>query len=168
MAAAEKKYEAYRKVIDPLLETSASCKITASAKRVGDKIQIQTDVSALKDPGKDVKLRIVLLEETIKFVGGNKLRFHHQVVRAMPGGADGVAVMQPTLSTTNTMDLTDLRKDLTIYLDGYAAELATKNREFPRAARPLDMKTLRIIAFVQDDASKEKEILQAVQVEVAQ
>ena len=30
----------------------------------------------------------------------------------------------------------------------------------------LDLKTLRVIAFVQDDASKEREILQAVQVEI--
>ena len=101
MAGAEKKYEAYRKVIDPLLETSAELQNHRVGKRVGNKIQIQTDVSALKNPGKDVKLRIVLVEETIKFVGSNKLRFHHQVVRTMPGGAGGVALTQPNISTTN-------------------------------------------------------------------
>ncbi len=164
MRLAEQKYLNYCGFVNPLLETAAGCKITASAKRVGDKIQIQTEVSGLKNPGKDMKLRLVLVEETIRFVGGNKLRFHHQVARAMPGGADGVAVVQPQMTTKNEVDVAGVRKDLTAYLDAYAANPA--NRPFPRAARPLGMENLRVIAFVQDDASKERQILQAVQVNV--
>ena len=48
------------------------------------------------------------------------------------------------------------------YLDDYAA---TK-RPFPRIARPMAMDNLRVVAFVQDDATKE--IFQAVQVDVTQ
>jgi hypothetical protein len=162
MADAEKKYQAYRRVIDPLLEMPTTCKIKTSARRMGNDIAIQTEVAGLDNPGKDIKLRLVLVEETIRFVGVNHLRFHHQVVRAMPGGADGVAVMNPTLSVYNSVDLKNLRKQLISYLDNYQETM----RPFPQPGRPLDFHGLRVIAFVQDDSTKE--ILQATQVEVVQ
>jgi hypothetical protein len=164
MAAAEKKYNAYRTVIEPLLELpAAACKIGASAKRVGDKIQIKVDVTGMENPGKDMKLRMALVEETVKFVGGNKLRFHHQVVRAMPGTPAGVAVTEATQSWNGSIDLTDLRRQFVTYLDDFAAN----KRAFPREARPMTMDHMRLVAFIQDDASNNKEILQAVQVDVA-
>jgi hypothetical protein len=162
MANAQSKFMAYREIIDPLLDTPATCDIKASAKRVGDKIQITTDVSGLQKSGPDLKLRLVLVEENIRFIGSNKLRFHHQVVRALPGGVEGAPVMGPAFSAKNEVDLGDLRKELTSYLDNYAS---TK-RAFPQPERPLDMHGLRVIAFVQDDATHE--ILQAVQVNVAE
>ena len=135
MAAAEKKFEAYRKVIDPLLEDTAGCKVTASAKRVNDLIQIQADVAGLEKPGQDIKLRFVVVEEDIRFVGSNKLRFHHQVVRAMPGGVGGVALTEATSSTKKELNVTDLRKQLVRYLDNY-------NLTGPRCAVPPDRPTV--------------------------
>lgn len=35
-----------------------------------------------------MKLRVLVVEESVKYTGGNKL-LHHHVVRAMPLGADG-------------------------------------------------------------------------------
>ncbi len=126
--------------------------------REGDKILIETDVRGMANPEK--KLRLVLVEEEIHFVGGNRLRFHHQVVRAFPGGVDGVAVTKKRFSATAEVDLSTLRKGLTDYLDTYAAN----ERPFLRVDRPMDFHGLRVIAFVQDD--KTREILQAVQTEV--
>ena len=130
MRLAEQKYLNYCGFVNPLLETAAGCKITASAKRMATKFRSKPRFTGLKNPGKDMKLRLVLVEETIRFVGGNKLRFHHQVARAMPGGADGVAVVQPRMTTKNEVDVAGVRKDLTAYLDAYAANPA--NRPFPR------------------------------------
>ena len=45
------------------------------------------------------------------------------------------------------------------YLDEFS-----KDRPFPYAIRPLDLKDLKVIALVQND--KTREILQAVQIEV--
>ena len=59
-----------------------------------------------------------------------------------------------------TVDLPELRNTLVAYLDNYTATV----RPFPQPQRPLDLQHLRVIAFVQDDATHE--ILQAVQVEV--
>jgi hypothetical protein len=162
MAAAEKKYATYRAIIDPLLEEPAACKIKATARQVGDKVQIQTNVADLEKPGKDAKLHVLLVEETIRFVGSNKIRFHHQVVRAMPGGAAGVSVMNPAQSVNQEVDLGNLRKQLVGYLDHYEETMRT----FPQVSRPLDFHGLRVIAFVQDDSTNE--IMQAVQVDVVQ
>jgi hypothetical protein len=107
-----------------------------------------------------MKLRLVLVEDHVRFPGGNGLRFHHQVVRAMPGGAAGVSITKETLAAKHEVDLGDLRKHLNTYLDEYAANM----RPFPRLARPLDLGHLRLIAFVQDDETHE--ILQAIQVDV--
>lgn len=103
----------------------------------------------------------MVVEDTIKYVGGNKLRFHHHVVRAMPGGANGVAVKAGSMKHSATADVAAIRKDLVKYLDEYAV----KERPFPYPTiRPLDMKDLKVIAIVQND--KTREILQAVQIEV--
>jgi hypothetical protein len=162
MANAEAKYQTYCEIINPMLDKEATCKVTAQAKRSGDKIHITAGVTGMNSHGKDVKLRLVLVEEHIRYLGGNKLRLHHQVVRDMPGGADGVAVTKATMTMNSEVDLKQLKKELNDFLDDYAAA----KRAFPRVARPMDMHGLRLIAFVQDDTTHE--ILQAVQVNVTE
>jgi hypothetical protein len=157
MANAESKFKQYTGVIDPLLEKSTDAKVTGKANRNGDKIDIAVEVAG--GEGDDMKLRLLVVEENVKYVGGNNLRFHHQVVRAMPDGAEGVAIKDKTFKHTATADLADVRKSLTKYLDDYA-----NNRPFPKPARPMDMKAVRVIALVQND--KTKEIVQALQIEV--
>ena len=158
MANAESKFKQYTGIIDPLLEETTAMKVNGKATRNGDKIDIAVEVAG--GEGDDMKLRLLVVEENVKYVGGNNLRFHHQVVRAMPGGADGVAIKDKTMKHTASADLGDVRKSLTKYLDDYAAN----GRPFPKPNRPMDMKALRVIALVQND--KTKEIVQAVQIEV--
>jgi hypothetical protein len=160
MANAQDKFKTYCDIIDPMLEKEAKCTVRVTAKRHADKIEISAGVDGLAHPGKDVKLRLVLVEEHIRYLGGNKLRLHHQVVRDMPGGADGMTVSKGPAKVT--VNLHDLRKDLNAFLDDYAAT----QRAFPRVARPMDLEGLRVIAFVQDDATHE--ILQAAQVNVTE
>jgi hypothetical protein len=159
MAQSESMYGRYRKVIDPILEQTADTKLTLKATKVGDKIDIKADVADLKDPGEKKRLRFVLVEETIKYVGGNKLRFHHHVVRDLPGGVKGVALNEASSKHSVSVNLTDLKKNLVKYLDE-----AAEKRPFPYADRPLDLKNLKVVAMVQDDETKE--ILQVVQVDV--
>ena len=157
MANAEARFKTLINVIDPMLEKSADVKLAGKASRTGDKIDIGVEVTG--GDGDDMKLRLLVVEEDVKYVGGNGLRFHHQVVRAMPGGADGVAVKDKTFKHTASVDLVEVRKDLTKYLDEFAA-----NRPFPKPERPMEMKALRVIALVQND--KTKEIVQAIQLDV--
>jgi hypothetical protein len=155
-------YNTYRSLVEPILETPAACQVKATAKRVGDKIQIQAEVVGLANPGQDKRLRLVLVEETIRYQGGNGIRFHDHVVRAMPGGAAGKAVTVKAMKTDATVDVVELRESLNTYLDNFVIAKGF----FPRPDRPLDMRNLKVIAFVQDDATTE--ILQAVQTDVVQ
>jgi hypothetical protein len=154
------KYKQYRGIIDELLEKPSAASVTVGASQLNDTITVQADVIKLAAPGENVKLRLLLVEETIRFVGGNRIRFHHQVVRAMPGGFEGKALTEKETRHTATIKLGDLREELTKYLDTYAAE----QRPFPRADRPMAFKNLKVIALVQDD--KTGEIFQAAQADV--
>jgi hypothetical protein len=53
-----------------------------------------------------------------------------------------------------------LRANLSKFLDDFAKEEGA----FPRPDRPLALKNLKLVAFIQNDATKE--VLQAVQVDV--
>ncbi|MCE9530674.1 MAG: hypothetical protein K8T89_06025 [Planctomycetes bacterium] len=160
MAQSESKFKQYRDIIDPLLEEETTIKLTGKVTTSGERITAKVDVSGVKEPGENLKLRFVLVEESIKYVGGNGIRFHHHVVRAMPGGAEGTAIKEDKLSKTVEVDLAQLRTSLKKYLTEFDAD-----RPFPSSDRPLAFKNLRLIALVQDDTSRE--ILQAVQFDVA-
>jgi hypothetical protein len=156
-AAGEGKYKEYTGIIDALLEKSADVKVGGKATRTGDKIDLAVEVTG--SDGADMKLRLLVVEDVVKYIGGNRVRFHHHVVRAMPGGAAGVAITDKAFKHTASTDLAEVRKDLTKYLDEFA-----KARPFPKSDRPMDMKDLKVIALVQND--KTKEIVQAVQIEI--
>jgi hypothetical protein len=160
VANAEKKYDAYRQVIDPLLDEPACVKLAVQARRQGDRIDVHVEVAGLAIPGSHTKLRILLAEETVRYAGSNKIRFHHQVVRAFPGGVEGLPLTAADSKHSAAVDLAELRGQLTKYLDDFEA----KGRSFANPARPLDFHNLRIIAFVQNDETHE--VLQAAQVEV--
>jgi len=157
--AAKDKYFEYRDAINSLLEKPARAKLQTSAVRQGDKIDIQAEVSDLDKPGEKVRLRFALVEEQVRYAGLNQIRFHHHVVRAMPGGVAGIPLKEKSSKQSASVNLTELRQTLTSYLDDYG-----KDHQFSSSRRPMDLKNLRVVAFVQDDQTKE--VLQAAQVDV--
>jgi hypothetical protein len=159
VANAKPKFNTYRGVIDPLLEENAGAKLVIEANRIGDRVSIAVKVSDVADPGENKKLRILLAEETVPYPGSNKIRLHHNVVRAFPGGVAGTTLMEAASRHKASIDIGELCGDLTKYLDAFQLK-----RPFLNPARPMEMSHLRVIAFVQDDASRE--ILQAAMVDV--
>ena len=156
---APEKYEDYLEAVNPLLETPAGASLTIAASRKGSKITIDAKVSKLTEVGDDIRLRVVLVEETVNYKGGNGVPVHHQVVRNMPGGVNGTALKEKTLEKTFTVDVEEVRKQLLAYLEKF-----DKKTPFPNKDRPLELKKLRVVAFVQND--KTGEVLQAAQVDV--
>ncbi len=154
------KYAEYLGVIEPILETPARASVKATAKRDGAKVTINVEASAPEDAGDKLRLRLALVEEQVAYTGGNKLAEHHHVVRAFPGGVEGEKLTAGKPFSKNvTVDIEQVRKDLKEYLRKVA-----ESAPFPSKDRPLDLKNLRVVAFVQNDATRE--VLQAVQVEV--
>ncbi|MBL8822823.1 MAG: hypothetical protein JNJ77_09570 [Planctomycetia bacterium] len=158
MDRAQAKFEQYKEIIDPILEKSSQVKVNGTASRDGDKIDIHLDVYGV-EVADQLKLKTIIVEETVKYVGSNRLRFHHQVVRAMPGGIEGVSIKDKNFKHQVSADISKLRSELNNYLDEFG-----KTRPFPSTNRPLDMKNLKVIALVQNQETGE--IVQACQIDV--
>jgi len=151
---APEKFKEYCGVVNKMLEATATVKLSATAVRTGDKIAITAKVDDVDKPGAKVRLRVALVEDWVRFKGGNGLQFHHRVVRAMPGGVKGVAVTDKSIEHKVNIDLDDLRGSLNKYL----------NDDYPDGPRPMRLRSLSVVAFVQSDDSND--VLQAVNVPV--
>jgi hypothetical protein len=158
-AKAKAKYDEYREAIDPLLDKLADAKLQLTATKKGNEINIKATVEDIARTGESLRLRLALVEDHVRYQGGNAVRYHHSVVRALPGGARGVAVTKKGTELAATVKIDQLRDKLNDYLDEYG-----KDQDFPRPDRPMNLRKLRVVAFVQDDDTNE--VLQAVQVEV--
>jgi hypothetical protein len=142
-----------------LVEQPAKAAIKLAATRKGNQVDIKADVSDLTETGEAVRLRLALAEPEVTYSGTNGIPAYQNVVRALPGGADGAPLKEKTGSQSVTVDLDKLRKELTDYLDKYGA-----TKPFPNKTRPVDLKKLVVVAFVQNDETGE--VLQAAQAEV--
>ncbi|OWK45447.1 hypothetical protein [Fimbriiglobus ruber] len=158
---AKEAFQVFNGVIGKRLETDAGAKLTLTVAPAEKGFSAKAAVSDLAAPGEKVMLRFALTEERVRYVGGNGIRYHHNVVRAMPGGVKGVALTKKSQEHTVTFDPAAERARLTQYLDAFTA---TEKIEFPHPGRPMDLADLKLVAFVQNDATGE--ILQAVQVDV--
>ncbi len=159
VAAAKSKFAEYRAELDKLLETPATAKVTLSV-TPGDKGFTAKATAEVDTPGDKVALRFALVEERVRYRGGNGIRYHTAVVREMPGGVKGTPLTKKTQDVTATINVAELRVKLAKSLDEYAKT----EGEFPRPDRPLALTNLKLVAFVQNDATGE--VLQATQVSV--
>lgn len=156
---AQNLYDAYADIVDSLLEKDPKAQIKLTALQKGTKISIAAEISDVDKPSDSTRLRFALVEDAVKYQGGNKLAEHHHVVRAMPGGAGGFVVKAKTLKQSVSVDLDQLRKQLTKYLEEFE-----KERKFPNKERPLALKKFKVVAFIQNDSTKE--VYQAAQADI--
>ena len=139
------------------MESKPAAQLKVSAQQAADKINIQANVSDLKKPGESVRLHVVVVEEVVHFAGSNGQRLHHHVVRAFPGGVKGFPLKEASAKQDVSVSIADLRKSLDQYLSDDA-------HKFDEDNRPLDLKHLKVVAFIQDEATKE--VLQAAQADL--
>lgn len=166
--ASKSKYDQYREIIDGELAGQKKASIELDARRSGDEIRIKASAKAqaAAEPAKDEakkdgakkdngekspkpKLRLVLVEEMVRFPGGNGLRFHHHVVRALPGGAEGKDLANGQCETEQTVKVSDVRKEIERYLSDFQKTGAFQNPP-PR----IKLRNLVVVALVQDDTDK--------------
>jgi hypothetical protein len=162
--AAQAKFAGYKETIAELLEKPAGVKLSATATLKGDEIAIKANVSDLEKPGDKIVLRLALVEEKIRYSGGNNIRYHHQVVRSLPGGAKGFVLTKKASEQLFSVKLSEVKTEINKGLDEFVAEVKKQGADFNFPERPMAFKNLKLVAFVQDDESKE--ILHAIQVDV--
>ena len=119
-------------------------------------------VTGLPTERDTLKLHVALVEERVRFSGGNGIRFHPMVVRNMAGDGEGLPVAKKgTTKTEVQFDLAAISSAQDRYLD--AMQKGTDRFEpfvFPARSSAIDSKALRVVAFVQD--AKSHRVLQAV------
>lgn len=150
------KLKQYRSQIDPWLDTPAKAGLQLSTKRDGDNLSVTAKVSGIARPGDKVRLRLAVAETVVRYAGRNGLRYHHLVVRGFAGAADGWPLTQTTAEQAATVNLAAMRAGLSAELDEYQ-----KKEGLVLLDRPLGLRNLVVVGFVQDDANRE--VLQAGQ-----
>jgi|GEM_PF-266004 len=156
----EESYKLATKEINAALsspEASTPIQLKLEAGASGSKVGAEVIWSGVKKK-EDLKLKAVLVEDVVRYAGGNGQRLHHHIVRDFLGGVKGVAIADADGNHSFTVDLAKLRESLKEYLDKFEKENG------PFASKPLDLKKLKIVVFVQNE--KTHEILQAAQADI--
>ena len=170
LAGARGKYDQYRNAIEPKLGGSASGSLKVKAVQDGEAIKITAQVKGLASEDKplpeDLKLRLALVEELVRYPGPNGMWQHHSVVRSLPGGPDGVEIKASDFSHNEVVALADVRNSLEEYLTKHEAELAASPRAYKYPVKPIDLNHLKVVAFVQADSTKDVLLVTEVPVEV--
>jgi len=173
-AQAEKLFkDSIESVIDKRLEGKPGARIKLQAGMKGGNVDVAVEVGKTAKTGKpDQKLRlqVALVEETVHYTGENGLRFHPMVVRSLASAEKdklGFAVTPGrTSKVTHTFDVARVVAEAKSHLDsmeGGASERFGKFQFIERRSA-IDMSQLRVVAFVQDETTKE--ILQAAVVDL--
>jgi hypothetical protein len=173
-AQAEKLFkETVESVVDKRLDVKPGARIKLQASMKGGAVDVAVEVGKTVKTGKpDQKLRlqVALVEELVHYTGENGVRFHPMVVRSLASTEKdklGFAVTPgQTSKVTHTFDVAKAVADAKAHLD--AMEGGANQRfgkfQFIERKNAIDMAHLRVVAFVQDE--KTKDILQAAIVDL--
>jgi hypothetical protein len=86
-------YAAVRTAIDHFLARKTSVRIQLAGPAEGKASSaVSADADGSFPPNEPIRLRLVLAEERVFMRGSNGIREHEMVVRAMPGGPQGVEI----------------------------------------------------------------------------
>ena len=168
-------YEELSKKVDRVVGSDSKISIELSANAKDGKLSLSAKVNGTKDLPQSARLKLVLAEGEVHFDGRNEIKRHEMVVRYMPAGPDGIAPSEGGLSYESSLELGDIKQELVDYLETTAKQydqpfalppqLRQQMPNGPFPVRPLELKPLHLIAFVQDDASQE--VLQAAIIPVS-
>ncbi|SIO65222.1 hypothetical protein SAMN05444166_7629 [Singulisphaera sp. GP187] len=151
-----RKFNQYRHVIDELLKGKREATIELVAHRTGDEVHITASAKVDRRAGtstRNPRLRLALVEESVPYSGSNRLPSHHYVVRALPGGAEGRALEGGKIRIEESINLSKVRSMQEAYLKGYPNSPESRGA-FPNPLPPVELKKLRVAAFLQDDSDR--------------
>lgn len=157
---AREKLDEYRLALSRPLEETIDFKLSVKAVRTGNKVAITAEYRDFYEEKESVRLRLALVEDQVRYQGGNGVRFHRHVVRAMPGGAEGFEVNRDENKHEVTLDIGEMRRGLNKYLDEKLFEWGP----FPYPQRPFDLQKLKVVAWMERD--KNRLVLQSMQTDV--
>jgi hypothetical protein len=150
LAATPAVYKTIQETINKNLAKKTEVAIKLTADRTGDELRVTANATGADASNKSLRLRIVLAESSIEFKSFNGIRQNNMVVRKLIGGDSGIAATSDGFKYEGTTDLKAVRSELDAYLKRFEENYSKK-----LADKPLDLKDLHVVAFVQDDSTKE-------------
>jgi tetratricopeptide (TPR) repeat protein len=163
-------YQGNSTVIDKRLSIPVEGTVALKASMTDGVITASVNVDPVKSGSADLRLHIALVENELSYTGENGVRFHPMVVRQLAGqDHNGFAVTAgKPLSIDHRFDVAAVSRELQAYIDDFVknppARYAGDDISFSRPMHALDANKLSVVAFVQDD--KTRQILQSSYVSV--
>ena len=160
-------FDKLKSVIEGSLETPAAAEIKLRASRQNSVVKVNVDVAPLNSNSADLRLHLVLVEDEVRYIGLNGIRFHQMVARAMAGkNADGLQIKaNKNQAFEHTFDIAKIVQANKTYLDDYEINGRNFFTKFDEKKHEIDPNRLSVIAFVQDQ--KTKQIFQAAQIKLS-
>lgn len=152
LRSVKRSYDVLTSTLSGLLRQETDLKLNVSATRAGDKIQVSAQAEG-SELSENLRLYLLLVENDIHFVAPNGIRIHDAVVRSYINGNEGSAPADGKLQFSTELSLPEVATDI-------KKSIAKLEERFGRVfAVPPTLDKLQIVAFVQDNATRE--ILQA-------
>ncbi|QDU43153.1 hypothetical protein Mal52_16250 [Symmachiella dynata] len=158
-------YENIRNFVEPLLAETVDIELKLNTKVEADRMKIDVEALSNSKFGDDIRLRLVLVEEEVAVETPSGVLLHENLVRIMPGGAEGIAPQDGKLAFQTELLLEDYRQQLLDELQEYEEMRSNLlGKEFKYGIYPIGPVRLKLAAFVQNN--KTKEVLQSAIVDL--
>jgi len=174
-AQAEKLFKDYVQAgIEKRLEVKPGASVKLQAALKNGVVSVAVDVSKVAKTGKPdqtVRLQVALVETSVHYTGENGVRFHPMVVRSLASEEKGKLGYAVTPGKNDkfacTFDVAKIVADAKTHLDEMEGGSSARFGKFQFIQRMngIDASKLRVVAFVQDEQTRE--ILQAAFVDLS-
>jgi hypothetical protein len=182
--------------VDPIIEkhlaVAPEARIDLRATAIAGTVKVRASVSNVESRSDQLRLQVVLVEDSVRFTGENGVRFHGMVVRSMavpPAPAAKAAKPAGTPSATAdakpaetpasgfalkpgkggtfeyTFDLAKIAAAAKAHLEDFETNTRKGQYTFREKKHEMNKAALSVVAFVQDEATKK--ILQSTYIKPA-
>jgi len=165
-------FESLTHAVDARLAVAAGAALQVIAKLNGSTVDVRVNGKELQSPDAGRHLQIALVENEVSYSGENGFRFHPMVVRNVAQATKNKSGFPLPKAANFDVDYSfDLDQIMAVnlkYYDEYIADLKARtgiSATFREKRDRIDAHKLSVVAFVQDDSTKE--ILQSSKVGVA-
>jgi hypothetical protein len=165
-AGTQREYDHLKPLVDARLQETPSARIDAQAQRTGAIIKVSVRVDSMTPSPNPRRLHIVLVEDEIRKMGQEGVRFQPNVVRHMAGdSASGFGLLLDTTSTAsraytiNLAKVSEMLRKANYQKEGHAWayhwEGGKLTTQMPPETYTMNRGRLRVVVFVQDTGTGE-------------
>jgi thiol-disulfide isomerase/thioredoxin len=154
--AAQLTYDKINSKIEKRLNEPATATIALQAVRTGNAVIAKAAVEPITGDERDLRLHVILVEESLRYSGENGIRFHSMVVRGIggPDTAEGIRLpMGKKYEGEVSFNIPAIVASLKSHLEDYEVNGNHGKMKFSQKMHEIDANRLAVIAFVQDAGS---------------